>query len=320
MADREIKKKVRSHTYRGRFTQIPIYIGKFFRMFVYLSDWKVIPMAACIAALVAFVVRSTFFVTMEGTIKGTLALTSVALWNGCFNSIQVVCRERSIIKREHRSGLHITSYVFSHMIYQAFLCLLQTVTTIAICLNLKVKFPNVPVVTDYFLLDLGITLFLITYAADMLSLFLSSIVKSTTAAMTVMPLVLLVQLVFSGILFSLPNGMDRATHLMISNQGACAICALADYNELPSSSGWTMIKRIADQPDADPEIKAMVVTMEAEGKDAYIKKEAAKSNYKEDYVKTYDNLTKRWLILGLYALAFACCSVITLEFIDKDKR
>ncbi len=320
MADREIKKKVRSHTYRGRFTQIPIYIGKFFRMFVYLSDWKVIPMAACIAALVAFVVRSTFFVTMEGTIKGTLALTSVALWNGCFNSIQVVCRERAIIKREHRSGMHITSYIFSHMFYQAFLCVLQTVTTIAICMYLKVKFPNTPVVTDYFLLDLGITLFLITFAADMLSLFISCVVKSTTAAMTVMPLVLLVQLVFSGILFSLPKSMEKATHLMISNHGACAICALADYNELPSSSGWTMIKKMADQPDADPEIKAMVVTMEAEGKDEYVKRETAKSNFKEDYVKSYDNLTRRWAVIGIFAFLFAGASVIALEFIDKDKR
>ena len=55
MADIEVKK--RSERYRGRITQIPIYIGKCFRMFVYQSDWKVIPLASFIAMIVAVVVR-----------------------------------------------------------------------------------------------------------------------------------------------------------------------------------------------------------------------------------------------------------------------
>ena len=83
-------------------------------------------MAAIIAALVSMVIRKDFFLTMEGNLKGAFALTCVAIWNGCFNSIQSVCRERPIIKREHRSGMHISSYVASHMIYQFALCLAQT--------------------------------------------------------------------------------------------------------------------------------------------------------------------------------------------------
>ena len=51
---------------------------------------------------------------MEGNLKGAFALTCVAIWNGCFNSIQSVCRERPIIKREHRSGMHISSYAVSY--------------------------------------------------------------------------------------------------------------------------------------------------------------------------------------------------------------
>ena len=31
---------------RGYFRQIPIYLGKFFRMFIYMDDWKMLPMAA----------------------------------------------------------------------------------------------------------------------------------------------------------------------------------------------------------------------------------------------------------------------------------
>jgi hypothetical protein len=119
--------------YRGRSAQVWIYLGKLLRMFIYQNDWKVLPMAALIAGLVGMVIRTRLFVNMEGTLMGSFALVMVCIWNGCFNSIQVVCRERDIIKREHRSGLHISAYIFAHMVYQAGLCLLQTIITLYVC-------------------------------------------------------------------------------------------------------------------------------------------------------------------------------------------
>ena len=38
--------------HRGRLAQIPIYLGKDFRMFIFQNDWKVLPMSALIAALI----------------------------------------------------------------------------------------------------------------------------------------------------------------------------------------------------------------------------------------------------------------------------
>ncbi len=105
--------------HRGRGAQVWIYLGKLLRMFVYQSDWKVLPMAALIAGLVGMVIRKKMFLNMEGTIMGSFALVCVCIWNGCFNSIQVICRERDGVKREHRSGMHISSYICAHMLYQA---------------------------------------------------------------------------------------------------------------------------------------------------------------------------------------------------------
>ena len=79
--------------YRGRIKQIGIYLGKFSRMFITQNGWFVIPMSAAIAGIVSYVVRTNFFLNMEGTIMGSLALTCACLWNGAFNSIQVICRE-----------------------------------------------------------------------------------------------------------------------------------------------------------------------------------------------------------------------------------
>ena len=49
------RRKIR---HRGRTSQIPIYLGKQFRFFLYQSDWKVLPMAAVIAALVVWAAAS----------------------------------------------------------------------------------------------------------------------------------------------------------------------------------------------------------------------------------------------------------------------
>ena len=59
--------------YSGRIAQIGIYFKKFLRMFVYQSDWKVLPMGAIIAALITLVVGKNMFVTMEGTVAEFIA-------------------------------------------------------------------------------------------------------------------------------------------------------------------------------------------------------------------------------------------------------
>ena len=230
--------------HRGRLIQIPIYLNKLLRSFIYMSDWKMWPMAAIIAALVSMVVRKDFFLTIEGTTKGAFALTCVAIWNGCFNSIQVICRERAIVKREHRSGMHITSYIASHMVYQALLCMGQAFLTVYVCGLCGVQYPQQGVVTGFLPLDICLTVFLISYASDMVALLVSAIAHSTTAAMTVMPFVLIFQLVFSGGIFALPEWATSISDFTISNYGLKCIMAQSDYNNLPMVAGWTAITKM----------------------------------------------------------------------------
>ena len=233
--------------YRGRGGQAIIYIGKLLRGFIYQSDWIVLPMAALIAGIVSMVVHKDFFITMEGTLKGALALTCLSIWNGCFNSIQVVCREREIIKREHRAGLHITAYIFSHMVYQGLLCLGQTAITLFVCRQTGIHFPSEGLFTPWLIVDLGITIFFITFSSDMLSLWISCICRSTTTAMTVMPFVLIFQLVFSGGIFTLPPWADNLAAMSISNFGMKCIAAQSDYNNRILVTGWNSLVKVENQ-------------------------------------------------------------------------
>ncbi len=231
----------RIYRHRGRSSQIPIYLGKQLRFFINESDWKVIPMAAVIATLVSMVIRKKMFLNMEGTLMGAFALTCVAIWNGCFNSIQSVCRERPIIKREHRSGMHISSYVAAHMIYQFLLCLMQTAVTMYVMRLVGVQFPEQGFMTSWMIVDIGITMFLISYASDMMSLLISSFSRTTTSAMTIMPFILIFQLVFSGTMISLPSWSRPLSKLTISSYGIRAIAAQSGYNELPMITAWNTL-------------------------------------------------------------------------------
>ena len=243
-SSRDKKKLQIRRRYRGRFGQVRIYLGKLLRMFLYQNDWKVLPMAALVAGLVGIVIRRRIFLNMEGTLIRSLAVACVCLWNGCFNSIQVICRERDIIKREHRSGMHITSYIAAHMIYQALLCLLQTGITIYILGIVGVSFPNHSLVTGSFLSEFAISLFLITYAADMMALWISALCRSSTTAMTVMPVILIFQLVCSGGLISLPLRMEPVKDYVISNVGLRLIATEADYNHLRMTSVWSTVSQM----------------------------------------------------------------------------
>ena len=232
--------------HRSRFGQIGIYFGKFIRMFVYQSDWKVLPMAALIAGLVGFALGREFRINMEGTLTATFAVVCVCIWNGSFNSIQVVCRERGVVKREHRSGMYISSYILSHMMYQLLLCILQTIVTLIVLHLVGMKFTGAGMFTPWMVVDVGITLFLITYASDLLSLWISTLVHSTTTAMTIMPFVLIFQLIFSGGLLTLPSVVEPIMKLTISNPGLKAMCSQVQINDLPYETVTDMLDLVDD--------------------------------------------------------------------------
>ena len=233
--------------YRGRGAQVRIYLGKFLRMFVYQNDWKVLPMAALIAGLVGMVIRKRLFISMEGTLVGAFAMVCVAIWNGCFNSIQVICRERDIVKREHRSGMHVSSYVFSHMVYQALLCLMQTGVTIYVTRLTGVQYPAQGLFTEWMMVDIGISMFLISYASDMMALWVSSLARSTTTAMTIMPFILIFQLVFSGGMMNLPEWSKVVTRFTISNYGLKLMASQANYNSRPMEQAWRILENMQGQ-------------------------------------------------------------------------
>ncbi|MBR0161698.1 MAG: ABC transporter permease [Oscillospiraceae bacterium] len=307
--------------HKGRLAQTSIYLGKFLRMFVYQNDWKVLPMGAAIAAVVTFVVGKNLFVYQEGTLTGTFALVCVCIWNGFFNSIQVVCRERDIVKREHRAGLYMSAYIGAHMIYQLLLCAAQTAVTLLICRISGVMIPETGIITSSGMIDIAITLFLITYTSDMMALMVSCIVRTTTTAMTVMPFLLIFQLVFSGGFFGLTGFAKKISVLTISRWGLNSLCAIGRYNEQPMVTLWnTLFKFRYVEMIGETPLLDLIQQMERDGTRDEFLQWAGTYNQDPAYASTVENVLLNWGGLLLILIVCVIAAIIALQFIDRDKR
>ena len=238
-----------------------------------------------------------------------------------FNSIQVVCRERAIIKREHRAGMHITSYVGAHMVYQGVICLLQSGVMMAVLKVSGVTIPKISFVTGSSAIDLTITFFFITYAADMLALFVSSLVKNPTTAMTIVPFLLIFQLVFAGTFFNLKGAAAEASNFTLSKWGINSICAEGGYNDLPMTSIWSSLVKMRNvEYEGEKPVKRFIDDIKSSGKKELFEKKCGEQNYDKKYESSKDNVIGCWITLVIYALLFAAAAVTALKFIDKDKR
>ena len=264
----------------SRAKQVKIYIGKCFRVFINDKGWKIFVSAAVITAIICMVTSSDMFIDYWATRNGAFALACACIWIGIFNSIQSVCKERDIIKREHRSGLHISSYVVAHMVYEMALCAIESViVTLIICVVNSSSLPDSGVLLPI-VFEIWVTFFLIIYSSDALGLMVSSIVRTPTTAMTVMPFVLIIQLVMSGMIFKLEGVSKVISDITIAKWGLNAICITANASSLKY---------------ADPSTAA-------------------------DYEYSVSHITQMWMILMLFIVIYAVVSIISLEFIDKDKR
>ena len=273
----------------SRFKQIGIYVGKCFRVFLHEHGWKLFISSAIIAILIAFVIdKDQMFVDYTETRNGVFALVCGCIWIGIFNSIQSICKERDIIKREHRSGLYISSYVVSHAIFEMAICIAESIIVTAIfCIIFNKNLPSSGVFAPTFI-ELWISFFLTIFASDALGLMVSSIVKTPNTAMTVMPFVLIIQLVMSGFIFKLNDFMSKIAYITIAKWSLNGICTTLNVNDLHNPS--------------NPFVEAMI------------------SENQSDYEFTAENLLVKFAILAGFIVLYVVISIISLSFVDKDKR
>src|SRR5439155_24849033 len=134
--------------------------------------------------------------------KTLFVMAFAAVMFGCINSAREIVKEGGIYRRERTVNLGIAPYVFSKLVVLGILCLLQS-GVLVLMVNAVSPFHQgifLPV-----LLEIYITMALTSLAGLALGLAVSALVPNNDRAMSFVPILLIPQVIFSGIIFKL-NG------------------------------------------------------------------------------------------------------------------
>ena len=184
-----------------------------------------------IAILIKVVASDDVFDIYEPTQQILFTFSCSGIWIGIFNTIQEVCKERAIVKREYMSNLRLTTYILSKYAIQLLISLAQTFIFVGLFTVLMGNLPSSGVKTSCFA-EVFITMWLTIYSSSALGLLVSSIMKNGDRAMAVSPFLLIIQLLFSGILFPLKGASEIISYFTVSRWSVEALGNVVDLNGL----------------------------------------------------------------------------------------
>jgi ABC transport system ATP-binding/permease protein len=125
-----------------------------------------------------------------------------AIMFGCINGTGAIVREAAIYRRERAVNLGLAPYMFSKIVVLGLLCLLQSAVLVLV-VNGTAPFQHSVFLPP--ILEIYITMALTSIAGLMLGLTISAVAPNNDRAASLIPIILIPQLIFSGIIFALDN-------------------------------------------------------------------------------------------------------------------
>lgn len=190
------------------------------------------------SVITVWIAGQDMFLNCESTKSACFIVVCAAIWGGLFNSIQVVVKERKNIRRDYMCGaLRISAYLASRALLQLLLCMVQSLMLSLSFIGVQTiygnEMPGAGILFTASYPEFLISIFLIMLAADALGLFVSCIVKSEQLASQLSPYILILQLLFSGVLFTMEGAASSLSALMLSRWGMEALGSISNVNDLP---------------------------------------------------------------------------------------
>ena len=278
-------------------------------------------------------------------------LMSGGIWMGLLNTIQEVNKERVILKREYMGNLKLPIYMLSKYIVQGVISLIQAVILVVTFVLVKGTPSCKGVIISNATVEMIVLIFLTIYASAGMGLLLSSITKSADRAMAIAPFVLIIQLIFSGILFELTGATDKISYVTFSRWAMESIGSTCNLNELepPGQEESDSVEEqfddlvatcndaIAEMQEAyDAQINELQDAVEtysalannpqtfeeytSEPQTIEAEYEAAETEENKMYVRSKARTVRAWLIL--YGSTFLCAgiSVLVLRKLKDEQR
>jgi ABC-type multidrug transport system ATPase subunit/pSer/pThr/pTyr-binding forkhead associated (FHA) protein/ABC-type multidrug transport system permease subunit len=193
------------------FTQFYWLISRYFK--IKLNDQK----NTAIMLLQAPVIALLLCLVFKEIKLAVLFLTTVsAIWFGVNNAAREIVSEAAIYKRERMFNLMIFPYVFSKALVLAFFALIQSAIFISI---ITLAYNNDPVKWEHWGMGVG-WMFFLTFCSSLLGLFISAANDNTEKAMSVVPIIIIPQIMLAGVVTIIPNSLvELLSYFTISRWG-----------------------------------------------------------------------------------------------------
>lgn len=157
--------------------------------------------APLISLLLAMITTDDIYTMYDDTKAIIFSIGCSAIWLGLLNSIQEICKEKVILQKEHMADLKLSAYIVAKVIVQSIIAFLQATILVFVFQKIVGQSEYSILINQFW--DMQIICFLSIISAAALGLFISAIVKNANNAMSICPLLLVPQLLFSGMLFKL---------------------------------------------------------------------------------------------------------------------
>ena len=184
-----------------------------------------------ISMCVGLTLRGKMFEDYSDTRSRLFAIVCVAIWIGLFNSVLEICKERDSIKMDLNSGFNAFELFTSRFLVQGAVCLFQAIIIFIVC-SLFVEFPSEGAIMSPSVFEYILSIFLITFSADVMGLFISSLCPSNDIANRSLPFILMVQFIFSGQLFELGDTLEKVSKFTISKWGMDLLGSIGNITDL----------------------------------------------------------------------------------------
>jgi len=219
--------------FRKFLRQLSVLIQRNFRLI--FNDKLILAslvLQAPLMVLVIYLVNDPYCFTSNlvniGSRTALFILCAMAAFMGTLNSYREICKEREIIFREASVGVNLGAVVLSKAVV---LFLIEAVQAAI----LTVGFVNVIHIPQNHLLlttdvEIYITVLLLLAASSATGLLVSASLKSSESAILLVLVLMIGQVVFSGVMFEMSGAMTYISYIIVCRWGMGALGASTDVN------------------------------------------------------------------------------------------
>jgi len=186
-------------------------------------------LAPLLGFLIYLVADGSQFEDFYSTRSLLLALACSAFFIGLQNSIQEVCKERDILIRESMAGMGMGAYITSKVLTFLLICFIQSLLLVSI-FAWRVGLPVDGIITTAFI-EIFVATNLTALVASAKGILVSSMF-TPDRAMVMVPLILIPQMLFAGVIFPFQGITETLSFVTVSRWAMQSYGTTLNLNEL----------------------------------------------------------------------------------------